>query len=110
MRLGDKKIFQDKQKLYSLVNLRINGYAHTSLAVIFSCDISSIRAQCDKYGIIPQGEVYTIERLVKDILPQFAPLETKWRVIDGKRYALGKTYEEYFEQQYPHKNIRSFTL
>ncbi len=51
---GYKKLFNDKEKLDLLINLRLEGYSISSLATIFHCDKVAIRHQCDKYGIYPQ--------------------------------------------------------
>lgn len=117
------KIFYNKPLLYRLVNLRINGYAYSSLAGIFGVDISSVRHQCDKYELMPVEDIYTIERLIthvlnnlsgvnsveriaSDILRQTQIAEPIWEEERGHRYSIGKTYAEYLaEARYPHKRI-----
>lgn len=103
MEKGNKKIFLDKQKLYTMVNLRQVGLATTSLSVIYGVNRSSIENQCDKYDIHPVGETFTIERIVGEVLPQ--PKESSWMVIDGEKINQGKTYKEYLEEsrKYAHR-------
>lgn len=66
---GNKKLFVDKSKLSQMLALRYSGYALTSLAILYNCDISSIRFWCDRFHVKPK-EVYTIERFLRQILPQ----------------------------------------
>ena len=70
MRKNDKKIFCDKSKLTSLLNLRNNGLSLTSLATLFSVDNMSIHHQLKKYQVEKPTEVYDIHRLLKNIIPQ----------------------------------------
>lgn len=93
-----QKIFYDKEKLCIMLNLRINGWAHSSLAILYGIDISSIRHQCDKYEVMPLEVVYTIERIGNDALSKM-PLrkEPEWEEWEGKKYAVGKTYAEYLK-------------
>ncbi len=44
-----KKIFSDPGKLEELIRLRKEGYSFLKLAMIFSCDPSSVQNQCKKY-------------------------------------------------------------
>lgn len=102
MRQGDKKLFKDKVKLYQLINLRLNGMALSSLALMFSCDRDSVTKQIVKYGVIPSHiyglenldipEIFTIERIITQVIPvNFA----NYKVVNGERINLGKSYKEY---------------
>jgi hypothetical protein len=103
MRTGDKKLFLDKDRLYKMINLRMNGYAYTTLAGIFHCDISSVRHQCKKYEIQPVEPIYSLERIVSDILEETEPNEIEWEIMYGEKISKGKTYEEYLAAAgYPH--------
>lgn len=125
-RMPFHKLFYDKQKLYTLVNLRRNGYAYTSLALIFKCDVSSVRHQCDKYMVVPEEEIYTIERIATEVITDLSGFTTaeritahvlrqlkpyvsqpvRWEEADGTRYAMGKSYQEYLaEAGYPHRKL-----
>lgn len=100
---GNKKIFLDRDKLTQMLNLRINGFATTSLSVIFGVNRSSIENQCDKYWVKPLDEVITIERIVSNVLPP--PKKSHWIVVDGERINQGKSYREYLEEsrKYAHR-------
>lgn len=93
MRLNDKKIFLDKSKLYEMLNLRRSGYALTTLAIMYDCDISSIRYQCDKFYVQPIDETYTLERIISQVLPKPEPVT--YKVVNNERINLGKSYAEY---------------
>lgn len=92
MRINDKKVFLDKEKLYQMINLRLNGIAVSSLALFFNVDRSSISYQCDKYLIEPNDEVYTLERIISKVLPK---PDLTFKVINGERINLGRSYKEY---------------
>jgi hypothetical protein len=98
MRTGDHKLFAEKPLLYRAVNLRLNGYATTSLALIFNCHRSSIETQLDRYQVTPIGPVYTIERIASDALFHLVPPEPKWEEVDGERISKGKSYKEYLQE------------
>lgn len=114
MRQHFKKVFANKENLYSMINLRRNGWGVTSLAVIFGCDWTSVRDQCQKYGILPLNGVYTIERIESKVLPtitafqEMLKAEIKKEVAErkilvtpsGERINMGKSYKEYFEKRY----------
>lgn len=70
MRLGDKALFKDQKKLTKMLNLRLNGYSIRSLAVIYGCDRTSIKAQCQKYDIAPVYDTYSIVRILAPLLPK----------------------------------------
>lgn len=95
MKLGGKKLFTDKSKLYRMVNLRITGWAQSSLAVLFSCDRSSLIAQCDKYGIKPWEDTYSVERIVTDAIPKKTSV---WKMKDGEMINMGRDYKDYFKK------------
>lgn len=95
MKQGDKKLFLDRDKLTQMINLRRNGLTVTTLAIMFGCDYSSIRAQCDKYGIVPRVDViYGIERIIAQIIPHYIQSKT-FKVVNGEKINLGKSYAEY---------------
>jgi hypothetical protein len=96
MKQGNHKIFLDRQKLYSLVNYRINGYSIYTLSELFQCDTSSVRYQLDKYGIRPLSQVFTIERVLAPIIYQSVPNE--WNVIEGIRVNPGHDYKDYLKR------------
>lgn len=99
MKPGDVKLFKDKEKLYAMVNLRRNGWALTSLSLLYGCQVPSIWDQCDKYGVIPlTDEVYTAERITTKVLVELLPDEPRWRVIDGQRVNRGRTYKDYLNR------------
>lgn len=94
MRKGDVKIFADRQKLFQMVNLRRIGWAETSLGMLFGCDRSSIKEQCQKYKINPLRNIYTIERIASKAMP-FERNKTDWRMIGGEKICLGRSYSDY---------------
>lgn len=93
MKLGNVKIFKDKSKLYQITNLRINGYALTSLAFLFGCDRSSLGYHFEKYQIVPLVPVHTIERIAVKAFP-IQP-KSVWKEVNGVRYNLGRSYKDY---------------
>lgn len=95
MRKGDKTLFKDKQMLCNMLNLRVAGWATTSLALLYSCDRSSIEFQCNKFGAKPGGEVFTLERIIRDILTP-SERDSQWRITNnGERINLGRSYKDY---------------
>lgn len=96
MRLHDRKIFLNKQKLWEMLNLRMNGYAISTLAIIYHCDMKAIRYQCDKYKITPpDNELYAVERIVSKTISKSIG---NWKFINGERINIGKSYKEYLEE------------
>lgn len=93
MRKNDKKIFLDKRKLTSLLNLRLNGFSLTSLAYLYSCDVMTILYRCRQHQVEPQDQVYDIQRIIKLVLPSPQPLT--YKMVNGERINLGKSYKEY---------------
>lgn len=93
MKQGDHKIFLDKEKLYLMVNYRINGFSIFTLAEMFQCDTSSVRYQLDKYEIRPPKEVYTLERIIAPII--FRAMPNEWDIIEGMRVNAGSNYRDY---------------
>lgn len=47
-----------------------------------------------KYGIRPDGKVFTIERIIPDVISK-VERKTQWAYIDGERICLGKSYKDY---------------
>ena len=94
MRNPYKKLFIDKEKLYFAIHLRRTGWATSSIALICGCFRSSIDPQMQKYGIRPDGKVFTIERIIPDIISK-VERKTQWAYIDGERVCLGKSYKDY---------------
>lgn len=87
-----------------MLNLRRNGYALTTLSIMYNCDISSIRYQCDKYDIEPLDDVYTLERIISQVLPKQE--EPQYKTVGGEKINLGKSYKEYLAgvtDIYPHR-------
>ena len=108
MRTGDTKLFLDKSRLYMMVNLRINGFALTTLAKIFGCDVSSIRHQCKKYEIYPVEDTYNMERIAYEVIINTKMGNIEWESMYGHKISKGKTYEEYLALAgYPHSNNRT---
>lgn len=93
MRKNDRKIFLNKPLLYEMLNLRLSGWALTSLAFYYGCDFTSIKYQCIKYQVEPIEDVYTIERMIRQIIPKSLPLS--YKIVNGEKINLGKSYKEY---------------
>ena len=51
MRKHDKRVFNKKDKLEKLIELRKEGWTYLSLAFIFGVDHSSIYYECKKYNV-----------------------------------------------------------
>lgn len=104
MRLNDTKIFQDKDKLLEMLNLRIDGCSISFLAAYYHCDKSSIRFQCDKYNVEPSDEkVYAVDRILVQTFPKVVGY---WKEVNGERVNVGKSYKEYLQEanaKYPPK-------
>lgn len=111
---AEKQIFHDKNKLYLLLNFRIQGYSLGSLSEIFHCDKNTIKKQCLKYSIYPIGydstklsqskkNAFSTSHIVSLALSK--PREKRlWAVIDGEKINLGRSYKEYLNSTlYPHK-------
>lgn len=97
MRLNDKRQFEDKAKLVRMLSMRRSGYATSSLAIIFAVDRSSIEYQCNKYQIVPDQEVYALERIITSVLNFLipAPQVSQWKTVNGERINLGRDYRDY---------------
>lgn len=79
-----------------MLELRMSGYAIKTLAGMYGCDPSSIRHQCDKYGIEPPlHEVYAVDRVVMSAIPSAVG---NWKFVNGERINAGKSYKEYLEE------------
>ncbi len=96
MRKGDSKLFRNKQVLCDMLTLRTYNWSFTSLALLFGCDRTSIEDQCKKYGAIPGGEVYTIERIVRDVIKPMT--DTIWEVRNGELVNKGRSYADYLKR------------
>lgn len=103
MKQGGIKVFNNKQKLYQMTNLRLNGWAFTSLGVLFDCTRVAVQKQCEKYQIFPINQVITIERVVSNALPKPDPNERRWVKIGNNKVCMGRTYKEYLEREYLHR-------
>lgn len=103
MTLGDKKLFSDKHLLATMLTLRTQGWATTSLSLLFSCDRDSIEKWCERYEAHPGGQVYTIERIAKVALKPLT--DTKWKIRDGEKVHKGFSYNDYLSK-YPHRKMR----
>lgn len=109
MTQGDKKLFKDKEKLYIAVNLRISGWAFTSIALHLNCHRTSLESQFKKYDIKPLSEsTYTIERIASNVLKSREnPEARKWMIAEGDRVSVRKSYADYLTEtsQYPHRKL-----
>lgn len=93
MRKGDKKVFLDTQRLAQMLNLRRVGYSFPSLGIFFTCDWTSPRDQCHKYGIRPLTQkTFDIRRITLSCVLE----NNRWRIINGERINRGKSYKDYF--------------
>lgn len=101
MTKGDKKVFTNKERLYLLVNYRLNGFAISTLASIFGVDKSSIRHQLHKFGIPKpkRGDVYAVEFIIAPIIRKHQPSE--WDIIEGVRVNAGSNYADYLKRLSP---------
>lgn len=100
MKVGNSKLFNDKNKLYEMLNLRFDGFSNRSLAYMYGCTVSSIREQCKKWNVKPKNNLYSIFKVKNSILNNF-PLNSKEKVeymeIGGEKICKGKSYKEYLE-------------
>lgn len=88
---GQKTIFKDNKKLVQMLNLRRCGYSTTFLAAIYGCDHTSILFQCNKFNVEPMNDVYSLEQILRQILPTF-------KYQGGERINVGKSYAEYLKE------------
>lgn len=95
MRSGDKRVFNDPIKRYHLINFRLFGYSETTLAVMFNCHWTSIDSVFKKYQIPKPKEIYTLERIIAQVLPQ--PETPQWKTVAGVKYNLGRDYKDYLK-------------
>lgn len=95
MRKGDVKIFADRQKLSQMVNLRRIGWAESSLALLFGCNIEPISTKCKRYRIKPLDNTYTFERIALKAMP-VNENKTRWRISGGENLCMGRSYKDYF--------------
>lgn len=102
------RLFLNKKKLLELLTLRRSGWGITSLALYFNCDESSIRYQCDKYGVSPETKTerkdgrrrtVNVERVIAQTLTYFPQKMDRWVTVAGEKRAVGKTYKEYLESR-----------
>lgn len=94
MKLGNKKtLVLHSPQFDQMVNLRLAGLSLISLAAIYGVDWTSVRHHV-KYNKIPKPkEVYSLERIIAQAIPQ-APKLT-YKIVNGERINLGKSYKEY---------------
>ena len=101
-----EKIFNDKDKLLNILNLRLAGWTLISIANLYQCDRQSVRYHCRKYQIFPtktkftrnSREVFNPQRIVNHILIDIIPRKTSnWVVIDGERINNGRSYADYLK-------------
>jgi hypothetical protein len=82
-----------------MLALRHFGWSVYSLSRLYSCDRKSIEGWCNHYHLNPIV-VFTIERIALHTLPK--PEEEHWKILDGEKVAIGKTYDEYLKSNgYP---------
>lgn len=98
MKLGNKKIFNDQNKLNMMLNLRMMGYSEGLLAFLFHCDEDSIKRLCKKYFIVPgkaRISMFFIFSILKTLPVTPQEDNDRWATIDGERINRGKTYADY---------------
>ncbi len=95
-----KAIFDDKNKINKLVNLRLSGYSLVSLSYLFGVHYTDLIYQFRKYNIKLENtrntegrEVYDIPRITSGLIPRLP--EDRWFIIDGEKFNRGKSYAEY---------------
>jgi len=104
MKKGNKKIFNNKELLYELINLRLNGWAYTSLGIHFNCDRKAVEKQCKKYDIDKATEnIFNIGRIVSQYTPK---IEDRFINLGSHRICKGKDYKDY----YSHSNKVNYYL
>lgn len=109
MKQGDSKLFKNRQMLCNMLTFRVQGWSLISLSLLYDCDRTSISFQCVKYDAFPLNDVYSIERITKNILPTLAGIETKkWREVDGERVCVGKSYQEYLNDLKNRENLSPY--
>lgn len=101
MRKNDKKVFLDTEKLLRMIALRRAGYATTTLAIIFGVDRSSIEYHCQRFSLKPEVQVYSLERIISDVLTTLNPqTEPTFKIVNGEKINLGKSYAEYMAENH----------
>lgn len=93
------KLFRDRRALDTMVNLRLSGWSLASLEVIHNCDKSSIKNQLEKYGVRPQVPIFSLVQIITPILMKEFSKPPIWKVIDGERIRIGKSYDDYLLEQ-----------
>ncbi len=107
MQKGNTKLFINKAKLYEMVNLRICGWAQTSLAMRYSCDRDTIQQQCRKFDIDnEEHDIFNIERIIASVIPK----KEEDRFIDFGviKICKGRDYIDYFKRAYPQRQLKDF--
>jgi len=112
MKTGQKTIFNNPATLLQMIALRRAGYATTTLAIMFGVDRSSIEYHCQRFSLKPDRQIYSLERIIADVLIALnPPADPRFKIVNGERINLGKTYAEYMaeslarglpEGRYPH--------
>ncbi len=103
------RIFKDKEKLLEMLSMRRQGFTFSFLARMYKCDRTSLRYQCRKYQIFPEktvyvrnnqsAEIFNPNKIASRIILKIAPsFRSQWKVIDGERVNLGKSYKEYLKE------------
>lgn len=101
---GGKKTFLDKSKLYTLVNLRLNGFSVYFLADMFSVDRSAIEYQLDKYRIQKPEQIYNIPSIISRAIVATSPIPLpRFELVDGESICVGRSYKEYLANYSPIK-------
>lgn len=101
MRLHDRKLFKDTDKLSHMLNLRMQGWTLESLAIYFKCHKTSVEAQCDKYGVIPLEPTVGVESMGRRIMSRQV-----FKIADGEVICRGKSYADYLkDSKYPTTNL-----
>ena len=97
-----KAIFDDKNKINKLVNLRLSGYSLVSLSYLFGVHYTDLIYQFRKYNIKFENtrntegrEIYDIPRIVSRLIPP--DKEDVWMIIDGEKINRGRSYADYLK-------------
>lgn len=89
--------FGNRVKRDLLINLRLFGYSVDSLAMVFHCDKKAVRNQCDRFFILPEREIFSINKEMGRIFKQ-QPEGRNWKVLDGEKVNMGHSYADYLKK------------
>ncbi len=103
---GTHKVLHNKAKLYQMLNLRLMGFSLTSLAAIYGVDWTSIRHHTRYYQIPRPINTINLFAIVSQAIPKQEPLT--YKIVNGERINLGKSYKDYLQAQYPHNKVKTY--